>query len=93
MEFLGKKQVFIIAVIIGLIFPLFAWIIELSQAGLSFNIQALILIHRENSSLIMFSLIPLIFITLAYLLYRFLNYYEPSFAEQIGNGDMILILK
>jgi PAS domain S-box-containing protein len=73
MEFLGKKQVLFISVIIGLVFPLFAWIIETTQAGLQLNVQSIIHIHRENPSLILFDFIPLIFIGLGYLLFSFLQ--------------------
>ncbi len=73
MKFISKKQIIIISLIVGLVFPLFAWIIELSQSGLGFNMQAIKQIHLENFSLIIIDFIPLIFVVLGYLLYNYIQ--------------------
>jgi PAS domain S-box-containing protein len=76
MNFFGKTQVIVVSLIIGLMFPLFAWLVEISSSGLSFNLQSIREIHRENFSLVILDFIPLVFVVLAFLLHRYFSLYE-----------------
>jgi PAS domain S-box-containing protein len=76
MKFFGKAQVIIVSLVIGLVFPLFAWMIELSSSGLNFSLEALRVIHRENFTLVVIDFIPVIFVVIAFVLHRYFSLYE-----------------
>jgi PAS domain S-box-containing protein len=76
MKFFGKAQVIIVSLVIGLIFPLFAWMIELSSSGLNFSLEALREIHRENFTLVVIDFIPVVFVVIAFVLHWYFSIYD-----------------
>jgi PAS domain S-box-containing protein len=78
MKLFGKTQVIVVSLVIGLIFPLFAWMIELSSSGLNFNLEALREIHRENFTLFVIDFMPVVFVVLAFVLHRYFGFYEDE---------------
>jgi hypothetical protein len=72
MKVFDKKQIVIFSVVIGLIFPLFALILELGRLNLSFSIESIIEVHRGNPAMILLGLIPLIFGIVGGFIYSFL---------------------
>lgn len=71
MKFFDKKQVVLLAVVLGFGFPVIAWIVELSRLGLGFNSAAIGEIHQNNPALIIMDFLPLIFGVIAFLVYTF----------------------
>jgi len=78
MKVFDKKQVVIFSVLVGLLFPLLAWIIELSRLNMGFGASSISAIHKNNPVLIFLDTIPFIFGVLGFLLYKI---YEKKKAE------------
>ncbi len=73
MKVFDKKQVVIFSVLIGFIFPLFSWIVELSRLNLGFGLSSIQQIHASNPVLIIIDFIPLIFGLAGFFIYSFLE--------------------
>ncbi len=71
MKVFDKKQVVIFSVVIGLIFPLFAWIVEISRLNLSFGLSSIGFVHKSNPVLILIDFIPLVFGVVSLLIYTY----------------------
>ncbi len=84
MKVFDKKQVVIFSVLIGFIFPLFAWIVELSRLNLGFGFSSIQQIHASSPVLIILDLIPLIFGLAGYFIYTFLEKKQQE-ADKIHN--------
>ncbi len=69
MIFLQKKYIVIASVVLGFIFPLFSWIIEMGRLGIPMGFRSLGLIHQSNPVIIITDLLPLIFGISAYYLF------------------------
>lgn len=73
MKVFDKKQVVIFSVLIGLVFPLFSWIVELSRVNLGMGVSSFLQIHHSNPVLIIIDFIPFIFGLTGYLVYTLLE--------------------
>lgn len=74
MSLLTRKQIVLISILAGLIFPAFGWIMELSRMSLGLSFSSLGMIHQENPVLIILLFIPLIFAVI--------SWYACSFMEK-----------
>ncbi len=84
MKVFDKKQVVILSVLTGLMFPLFAWIVELSRLDLGFGLSSVQQIHAINPVLIIIDLIPFIFGLAGFYMYSFLEKKQQE-SERIHN--------
>jgi PAS domain S-box-containing protein len=73
MKVFDRKQIVILSVIIGLAFPLFIYIVELSRHNLSFGMASFQLVHLNNPALILINIIPVLFGLIGWGVYNFLD--------------------
>jgi len=73
MKVFDKKQIVIFSVVIGLMFPLFALIVELGRLNLSFSIASILEVHKGNPTMILLGFIPVVFGIVGWLVYSFLD--------------------
>ena len=81
MKFFGKTQVILIAVALGLVFPFFAWMIELAALGLDFNFESIKEIHRNNHTLYLINLLPVFLVGLAFILQHYFQKQNSEFEK------------
>ncbi len=68
MRSLSKGHFILLLFGLGLLFPLLAWIIELSRSGITFTLSGIFEIHRQNPVLVIIDMIPIVFAVMGYLI-------------------------
>jgi PAS domain S-box-containing protein len=75
------------AIIIGCLLPLIAWIVEIIAHHIPISFSGFLLLHRENPSLLIIDLSPVIFISLAAFIYYQQKVSISEFDEKISIRD------
>ncbi len=86
MNVFDRKKVIIFSFVAGLLFPLFAWILEMGRQDLGFSINALGAIHRENPVLILISLLPFVTAITGWIIY---SYFEKT-RKEMERANLLL---
>ncbi len=73
MKFFDRRHIILFAVAIGFVFPLFAWIVELSRLNLSLSLSAISNLHQNNPIVLLTLFIPIIFGVLGWIIYYYLD--------------------
>ena len=68
MKSLSKGHFILLLFGLGLLFPLLAWIIEMSKSGIAFTLPGIFEVHRQNPVLVIIDMIPIVFAVIGYLI-------------------------
>lgn len=82
MKLLSRKQFVIACFILGLLFPFFGWLIEISRLEISFSAANIIEAHRHSPLLIILDIIPFFFIVIGFLGYEKYKALKEAFEKQ-----------
>ncbi len=63
-----KINILIIALIVGLIFPIISWIIEIISNNTHISFSGIFRMHKENPILWLIDIVPLVFLIIAYII-------------------------
>ncbi len=77
----------VIVIILGSLFPLFSWLIEIVREKIPFTIQGIISMHKSNPLLIIMDLVPVVFIILVLLIEQYRKRERNYFDEQLSDRD------
>lgn len=83
MKVFSQKQIILLSILLGLVFPVMAWLIELGRLNLGLSFSSWVQIHQNNPVLIIIDLFPVITGIAAYLITMYLQKKEKEF-EQIN---------
>ncbi len=67
MRSFDKRQIVLLFFGMGLLFPCFAWIVELSKPGIEFSLSGIIEIHKKTPVLMILDFVPIVFAVMGYL--------------------------
>jgi PAS domain S-box-containing protein len=82
-----SSRIIIIGFLIGLAFPLIAWIIEIIKSKTVISLSGIIQIHGSNPVLLIMDLIPFIIVITAFIIIRQREKEKQLFDEQISERD------
>ncbi|NLF42488.1 MAG: GAF domain-containing protein, partial [Bacteroidales bacterium] len=67
---LTKNQTLFLAFLIGLLFPLFGWVLEFNRLAIDFSIEGIGQVHKSNPVLFILNMLPFIFLFVTYYIYE-----------------------
>ena len=82
-----KINILIIALIIGIFFPVMAWIIEIITNRIHISASSILKMHRENPILWFVDFMPLVFLAIAYIIKERSSHEKEQFDIQISERD------
>lgn len=85
-----KSKIVLYSLLIGSIFPIVSWIIHIFKYRLSFSTASIIQMHIDNPVLYILDLIPLFFVSVAYIFNRQREIEKITFDNQIKERDLRL---